>query len=70
MRTNQDKLTAFEKTNHDPPNKRAGENCDEYPFASTSEADLGGQVSKCVIQRHNSRKRSSLVVALELMKAA
>ncbi|KAK4992344.1 hypothetical protein LTR66_006302 [Elasticomyces elasticus] len=37
-------------------NPRAGENCDEYPFASTSQADQGGQVSKCVISRHNSRQ--------------
>ncbi|OWY57763.1 pretoxin hint domain protein [Alternaria alternata] len=37
-------------------NPRAGENCDEYPFASTSDADKGGQVSKCVISRHNSRQ--------------
>ncbi|KAH9822819.1 pretoxin hint domain protein [Teratosphaeria destructans] len=37
-------------------NPRAGENCDEYPFASTSDADKGGQVTKCVVSRHNSRQ--------------
>ncbi|KAI4655826.1 hypothetical protein J4E93_000541 [Alternaria ventricosa] len=37
-------------------NPRAGENCDEYPFASTSDADAGGQVTKCVINRHNDRQ--------------
>ncbi|KAF2766355.1 hypothetical protein EJ03DRAFT_354068 [Teratosphaeria nubilosa] len=37
-------------------NPRAGEDCDEYPFASTSDADKGGQVSKCVISRHKSRQ--------------
>ncbi|KAF4540343.1 Cytochrome p450 [Lasiodiplodia theobromae] len=37
-------------------NPSAGENCDEYPFASTSDADKGGQVNKCVISKHNSRQ--------------
>ncbi|KAI4711389.1 hypothetical protein J4E89_003954 [Alternaria sp. Ai002NY15] len=37
-------------------NPRAGENCDEYPFASTSDADARGQVTKCVINRHNDRQ--------------
>ncbi|KAI0379782.1 hypothetical protein F5Y04DRAFT_282577 [Hypomontagnella monticulosa] len=43
-------------TKHNPPNPKAGENCDEYPFASTKDADKGGQVTKCVISRHNSRQ--------------
>ena len=30
--------------------------CDEYPFASTSEADAGGQMSRCVPQPQNSSK--------------
>ncbi|KAI1651430.1 uncharacterized protein F4817DRAFT_311688 [Daldinia loculata] len=33
-------------------------NCDEYPFASTSDADKGGQVTKCVVSGHNSRQGS------------
>ncbi|QIX01353.1 hypothetical protein AMS68_006870 [Peltaster fructicola] len=41
-------------------NKKAGQNCDEYPFASTSDADKGGQVSKCVIIGHNSRQGNIL----------
>lgn len=49
-------LTAVQTSGGNP---RAGENCDEYPFASTSDADKGGQVSKCVISKHNSRKSSS-----------
>ncbi|KAI0597282.1 hypothetical protein F4775DRAFT_561457 [Biscogniauxia sp. FL1348] len=43
-------------TKHNPPNPHAGENCDEYPFASTKDADKGGQVTKCVISKHNSRQ--------------
>ncbi|KAI1482410.1 hypothetical protein F4774DRAFT_407018 [Daldinia eschscholtzii] len=34
----------------------SGKNCDEYPFASTSDADKGGQVNKCVVSGHNSRQ--------------
>lgn len=49
-------LTAMQTSGGNP---HAGENCDEYPFASTSDADKGGQVSKCVISKHNSRKYSS-----------
>jgi hypothetical protein len=35
---------------------RPGENCDEYPFASTLDADNGLQVSRCVPMGQNSRK--------------
>jgi hypothetical protein len=30
--------------------------CDEYPFASTSDADAGSQVSRCVPKVENSSK--------------
>lgn len=32
-----------------------GHSCDEYPFASTKEADQGGQVNRCVPAGQNSR---------------
>lgn len=40
----------------------AGEQCDEYPFASALDADEGGQVSRCVEEtqnRHESNRAAS-----------
>ncbi|KAI8960705.1 hypothetical protein F5Y11DRAFT_349220 [Daldinia sp. FL1419] len=36
--------------------RKPRKNCDEYPFASTSDADKGGRVLKCVSETHNSRQ--------------
>ncbi|KAI9818359.1 MAG: hypothetical protein M1826_001381 [Phylliscum demangeonii] len=43
-----------------PPNPIAGLNCDEYPFASTSNADRGGQVNRCVPKAQNDRQGNLL----------
>ncbi|MCJ1430059.1 hypothetical protein MMC29_007974 [Sticta canariensis] len=39
---------------HNPPYPISDYNCDEYPFASTSDADNGGQVNRCVPKGQNS----------------
>ncbi|KAI2782987.1 deoxyribonuclease NucA/NucB-domain-containing protein [Daldinia loculata] len=39
---------------------KTGFNCDEYPFASTRNADRGGQINRCVPERENSRQGSAL----------
>ena len=38
---------------HDPPFPQ-GNSCDEYPFASTSNTDAGGQTNLCVPKEQNS----------------
>lgn len=35
-------------------------NCDEFPFASTKNADSGGQINRCVIVRENSSQGGKL----------
>ncbi|KAK6953488.1 hypothetical protein Daesc_005793 [Daldinia eschscholtzii] len=39
---------------------KKGFNCDEYPFASSKQADRGGQINRCVPERENSRQGSAL----------
>ncbi|KAI1659582.1 deoxyribonuclease NucA/NucB-domain-containing protein [Daldinia decipiens] len=40
--------------------KKSGFNCDEYPFASTRNADRGGQINRCVPSTENHRQGSAL----------
>ncbi|KAH7371319.1 hypothetical protein BKA64DRAFT_587530, partial [Cadophora sp. MPI-SDFR-AT-0126] len=35
-------------------------NCDEFPFASTREADRGGQINRCVLEAENSKLGNAL----------
>ncbi|KAF2186618.1 hypothetical protein K469DRAFT_686999 [Zopfia rhizophila CBS 207.26] len=35
-------------------NGKPSHNCDEFPFASTAEADAGGQINRCVPEEQNS----------------
>ena len=35
--------------------------CDEYPFATTEEADQVQQINRCVPQTENSRKRATVI---------
>ena len=47
--------------------RRPGYNCDEFPFASTSEADTGGQVSRCVPSIQNDITRKVYLSDLALL---
>ncbi|KAI1469391.1 deoxyribonuclease NucA/NucB-domain-containing protein [Daldinia caldariorum] len=40
--------------------KKKGYNCDEYPFATTKQADRGGQINRCVPRSENSRQGAIL----------
>ncbi|KAG4430181.1 hypothetical protein IFR05_014340 [Cadophora sp. M221] len=42
------------------PNNGKGLNCDEFPFASTKEADLGGQNIRCVPSSENSKQGGAI----------
>lgn len=42
------------------PNGQPSHNCDEFPFASTAEADAGGQINRCVPEEHNSAQGQTL----------
>ncbi|KAI9669009.1 MAG: hypothetical protein M1831_000601 [Alyxoria varia] len=44
-----------EDVQHDP-----GFSCDEFPFASTAEADQGGQVNRCVPKKQNNQQGGKL----------